>query len=545
MIRGRSIARLALAGVLALGGAASAADLPTALRAEAPLSKAPQAERLQAKQLQAERLQAEQQQSEQLQAIGLEDLAGLPPLRPPLPEAAALPPAPAMPELNGEALRRLEEKLRALEATRFSPTTRLNVVQRSVIGGLQFSGEGAQLYRQGAIPGPNRQPVALPEAVAFNYDLRLNLDTSFTGIDLLRTQLRASNFVNGPWGAAPTLVSTLSTSFGVPLADTVEIRRLFYRTPLPGHLTLVAGPVVRQDDLLPLWPSEVAADRILALFQLNGAVGAYTVTTGPGGALWWRQARPGKPGWVAGLSYLAARGMDSDPSAGGLATAGSAAYGSAQLGYVGKRWMLAGIYTHIDADATIGGTPLVLALNPSRRQGRLLDNGYTEALGLGGYWKPGPGTGWPQVIVGTGWNRSTYRSQGSTPGLVPPGGAVSDSWSWTASLNWLNWPWNRSALGLSVGQPPYVLGADRSLIRRQLPQLGTSHFHSRDGVNNVVLELYLKLGVSDRITITPALFWAARPLGQLTPVSANSGQSSSGDGQIGVLGLLVQSTLRF
>jgi len=61
----------------------------------------------------------------------------------------------------------------------------------------------------------------------------------------------------------------------------------------------------------------------------------------------------------------------------------------------------------------------------------------------------------------------------------------------------------------------------------------------------VVLELYLKLGVSDRITITPALFWAARPLGQLTPVSANSGQSSSGDGQIGVLGLLVQSTLRF
>jgi hypothetical protein len=40
--------------------------------------------------------------------------------------------------------------------------------------------------------------------VTFNYDVRLNFDTSFTGKDLLRTTLRAGNFGNSAFGNGNT-----------------------------------------------------------------------------------------------------------------------------------------------------------------------------------------------------------------------------------------------------------------------------------------------------------------------------------------------------
>ncbi len=36
----------------------------------------------------------------------------------------------------------------------------------------------------------------LYSAFVFNYDVRLNFDTSFTGKDLLRTRLRSGNFAD-------------------------------------------------------------------------------------------------------------------------------------------------------------------------------------------------------------------------------------------------------------------------------------------------------------------------------------------------------------
>jgi hypothetical protein len=68
----------------------------------------------------------------------------------------------------------LEAKAGELEASQFSTTTKLSGLATFVVGGVSNNPAG--------------------ERVTFNYDLQLNLDTSFSGKDLLRTVLRAGNF---------------------------------------------------------------------------------------------------------------------------------------------------------------------------------------------------------------------------------------------------------------------------------------------------------------------------------------------------------------
>ena len=76
----------------------------------------------------------------------------------------------------------LEARVGELEATQFSTTTKLKGQATFVIGANSFGGNADQLN------GQKRSDVAAATsgATSFNYDLKLFLDTSFTGKDLLR-----------------------------------------------------------------------------------------------------------------------------------------------------------------------------------------------------------------------------------------------------------------------------------------------------------------------------------------------------------------------
>ena len=95
----------------------------------------------------------------------------------------------------------------------------------------------------------------------FNYDLQLSLDTSFTGKDLLRTRLRSGNFDDSVFSSGLT---TLETAFSS--GNDLQVDRLFYSFPVSENFTVVAGPVVRQDDMLAMWPSAYPADTVLDVF---------------------------------------------------------------------------------------------------------------------------------------------------------------------------------------------------------------------------------------------------------------------------------------
>ncbi|MFM7266788.1 MAG: iron uptake porin [Cyanobium sp.] len=222
----------------------------------------------------------------------------------------------------------LEAKVGELEATQFSTTTRLRGDTHWVLGGLSYGGNTIDepVYTNPAARGYT----PLREALTFNYDVRLIFDTSFSGKDLLRTTLRAGNFADSGFGAPPTPLTRLDAQFqedcgtGVYCGDVVAINRLFYQFPIGSSLTATMGGRVRQDDMLPVWPSVYTSDRILKIFQYAGAPGAYSQVLGAGGGLWWKQAGR-NTGWSLAANYVSANGDVGDPGEGGIATSAAAA----------------------------------------------------------------------------------------------------------------------------------------------------------------------------------------------------------------------------
>ena len=133
----------------------------------------------------------------------------------------------------------LDAKTAKLESQQFSTTTKLR-------GEAIFSLVAAS---DGVGTGTDRTNTV------FSYRTRLNLDTSFTGKDLLRTRLQASNTQNV---IAPALASGNGTRLSYDTggaANTFDINRLFYRFPLGDTFTAYVAPIGQTEDIIdPLNP---------------------------------------------------------------------------------------------------------------------------------------------------------------------------------------------------------------------------------------------------------------------------------------------------
>jgi hypothetical protein len=443
----------------------------------------------------------------------------------------------------------LEAKVGELEATQFSTTTKLRADTRWVLGAVNYSGNQVN---DDSTYGPNARGrfTQLPEALTFNYDVRLNFDTSFTGKDLLKTQLRAGNFRDSAFSSANpvTPLAQLDAAFeedcgtGVDCGDVVAINRLYYRFPIGSSFTALAGARFRQDDGLAVKPSAYTGDKILKYWDFNGAPGAYSQVLGAGGALWWKQ--PGKTGFSVSAVYVSGNADAAQPngigctnylssSCGGIGNAASAQSGTIQLAYTGKNWNLTGAYTYNSGGVSIAGTPLFRDLRPNIYS--LNGSGQVSSWGVSGYWQP-IDTGWfPSISAGWGYNTTTYN--GKVESFLPLDSSTSQSWY--VGLNWQNAFIRGNTLGFAVGQPTFVTG---------LTGDDGDDIDVYDG--NYAFELYYKFQVTDNIAITPALFWLSRARGALTFAGATAGGAiadpgiSNGD-TLGTFGGLVQTTFRF
>ena len=401
----------------------------------------------------------------------------------------------------------LEAKVGKLEANQFSTTTKLSGQATFVVGGVGYSGSAynsaANTVNQRAPRGP---VTGVNENVTFNYDLQINLDTSFTGKDLLRTNLRAGNFGNSAFGGEP---HGLGNSAELEIAfqedagpDNVGIYKLFYQFPIGKQFTATVGARVGQEDMLALWPSVYPADTILNLFTVNGAPAAYSKNLGAGAGLWWQNN-----GWSVSANYVAALGSDSTK---GLFTSESGATASVQIGYQQEQWGLAAIWSYVQplTQFVPGTTPTVhSSIDHGEKVGA-----ETNAFGLSAFWQPLE-SGWvPSVSLGWGINKTSYS--------VPTTGRPSVSQSWMVGLQWTDVLAQGNDLGLAVGQAVFATSL-------------TGGVSADDG--NYALEGWYKFQVTDAISITPALFYLSRPMGQRTP----EGQGFSS------LGALVKTTFKF
>ena len=398
-----------------------------------------------------------------------------------------------------QELHQLDQQVETLEATQFSPTTKLKGLASLVLGGNRFEGSDS------AVVSSSRSNFG---ATTFNYDLKLYLDTSFTGQDLLRARLRSGNFdrvSNSFYGAGPSKLSILETAFQEQSGpDIVSVNRLYYQFPLGKGFTATVGPRIGQLDLFALRPSVYPAETILDVFTLKGAPAAYNFKLGTGAGLWWQS--PG--GFSVSANYVAGNGRDGNPSEGGIGTAHSGSTGSVQLAYRQPQWAVAAVVSSVQNQ----GGGITYATNFTLDS--LSNPGQTTAFGLSGYWQPRQSSWVPSISAGWGFNRTDYASEVERQGLV------ANSQSWSVGLQWKDAFAPGNALGMAVGQPIFAT----SLYGGDTP---------RDG--NTAWEWWYKFQLSDNIAVTPALFLLSRPLGADTKAGESFRQ----------LGALLKTTLRF
>ncbi len=398
-----------------------------------------------------------------------------------------------------DALEQLKRRVEELEATQFAPTTKLKGLASLVVGSNRFEGSD----RPEVIKTRDQFG-----ATTFNYDLKIYLDTSFTGEDLLRIRLRSGNFdrsSNSFYGAGPSKLSILETAFQEQSGpDVFSVNRLYYQVPLGQGFTATLGPRVGQLDLFALRPSLYPAESVLDLFTLKGAPAAYNFKLGAGAGLWWQS----RSGFSVSTNYVAGNANQGDPNQGGIGTANAASTGSVQIAYKRPQWAAAAVVSSVQ---NAGG---VIDYATNFTLDSLKNPGHTIAFGLSGYWQPLQ-SGWmPSISAGWGFNRTDYAAEVNREGLV------ANSQSWSVGLQWSNALIPGNVLGMAVGQPIFAT----SLYGGDTP---------RD--SNFAWEWWYKVQVSDNLAVTPALFLLSRPLGANTPAGESFGQ----------LGALLKTTLHF
>ncbi|MCP9858656.1 MULTISPECIES: iron uptake porin [unclassified Cyanobium] len=463
----------------------------------------------------------------------------------------------------------LEAKVGELEATQFSTTTKLTGKATFIMGANSYGGNArispaasaffgtsaATIAPNGVItPGVPILPVGsswsnranqAQGATAFNYDIQLNFDTSFTGKDLLRTRLRAGNFADGPWAGGPVVgLNATEIAFeencgtGADCGDVVAINRLFYQFPLGSNFTATVGGRVRQDDMLAVWPSAYPADTVLDIFTYAGAPGAYSLNLGAGGGLWWKSG-----GFSVSANYVSANGDSGNPIAGtancgGIGNACSAQTGTAQVAYTGSNWGLAAAYTYSSGGAgTYAGnaTPLANTL--------FLNANATNSVGISGYWQPS-NSGWVPSIS-TGWGINTNNFNGTNfadGGIVSTTGITkATSQSWYVGLQWDDVFIKGNAAGMAVGQPTFLTAVSGGNAVFGGPATATAIV---DG--NYAWEWWYKFQVTDNISVTPALYYLSAPLGQVSKnVGIGGVPTGAGGSDFNNFGAFVKTTFKF
>jgi len=437
----------------------------------------------------------------------------------------------------------LEKKIGKLDASQFSTTTKLQGDTYWTIGGLGFGGNTpASQYNSGIFGG-----------TVFNYDLRLILNTSFTGKDLLFTRLRAGNYAGSPFIGSPYNLTNLDRAYGgftgqgsTANNNSFFLDRLYYRFPVGKVFTVAVGPMARNTEFLAVAPFNYGFDG-LDFFKLNGAPGVYNKATGGTVGLIWKQpAKKGKPFFAASMSYVAPNANLSNTSATTIAGTGGGGIGGhnsagsflTQVGYQAQQWKTTFGWNFSQCGTRIrSGSQAAIATVPCNATSKLPGvsgthtynaEAYTNSFSASLAWEPKKtATFVPGVNLGFGYTAYGYNkfpvigatstgnsaaaNAASSPAANMTIGNLAAATSWTLSAQWKDAFVKGNSAGMAVGQS-FV-----SALRN-----GKTPY---DG--NYAWEWWYQFKVSDKITVAPALFYlsnpsslgagGAQPMGQVNP----------------------------
>ena len=355
----------------------------------------------------------------------------------------------------------LEAKVGELEATQFSTTTKL---------------KGKTTFILGAVSS-EATPATGGEALAFQYDTRLGLKTSFTGKDLLFARIRVGNNDGDVFAEGLSKLDTAGKD-----GNTLEIDRIYYKFPVNDEITAVVGPMARNTEILGMKPTAYTVKTLNMFGGQFGAGNVYNKSTGSLlGAAWKQSVEKGEPGLTASLSYVAEEG---DESAKGILTGESEGSILTQIGYGNKKWGAAFGYRYGQCGSSMGTS---LASSASCSATQSVD---TNNFALNGFWKPDETGLIPSISAGYGF--SSYN-----------GTTIENTASWMVGFQWDKVMDSEHTFAVAFGAPNYVVN-----------QTGTDPAAAK-----VAWEAALKLKMG-HFTVIPSVFY----LPEQTQAAANDSQ---------------------
>jgi len=303
---------------------------------------------------------------------------------------------------------------------------------------------GTTVFVVGGVDG-----VSDKEAVTFNYDTKLALNTSFSGDDLLKTRIRSGNFGSGPFSFASGAASSLEVASST--GNSLDIDRAYYQFPVGESITATVGALVRQDDMLGVWPSSYPSDSILDVLTYAGANAAYSLAEGAGAGITYTNDN-------LSASLVLVSDEATDASQGILTEQGSDDI-TAQLAWVADNFTVAAAYTTSD-----GGNTTDTA-----------DANDFDAWGLSAQYDLDNGI---SLNAGMGWKSPDKENDASN---------IEDESTWSLGVVWSDLGAEGNTLGIAYG---------------------TAEGHRDDsGYDDpMAYEVYYSMAISDNITVTPAFF---------------------------------------
>ncbi|MUG94922.1 iron uptake porin [Scytonema sp. UIC 10036] len=405
----------------------------------------------------------------------------------------------------------LEARTAELEANQFSTTTKL--VGEAIFSLSDVFGDNAAIGARALRRDPNAAQSDLDSNITFSDRVRLSLNSSFFGSDLLQTRLQARNIVgnNTVSGTNMTrlgydgndendvVLDKLNYSFNLGEAIRVKIDATggeFYENINTFHPDLASsgrGSISRYGRFSPIYR------------QGQGGAGA-TVTINPQGAL------NVSLGYLAGgNSNRANSPLDRD----GLFDGNYAAI--AQIGFQpSKAFNLGFTYAHSyqNPARTVGGVTSGAGVNlfestgsniASQPFGNVPTTG--NHYGIEATFRP---TNRLTVSAWGGYTQAIAESSGvTTAGGVTTRVGFSDdaeAWYWGASLGIRDFGREGSLLGIIFGQPPKVTSNEA-----RVDALGGGTRALRDTDTSYHLEGIYRLQLSNNISITPGVIVIFNP----------------------------------
>jgi hypothetical protein len=409
----------------------------------------------------------------------------------------------------------LEARVGELEATQFSTTTKLTGKATMTIGATSYAGDKEDEIARSA----------RTDATSFSYRYTLNLNTSFTGKDLLYTRLRTGNFNKNAFSGSGYTGSQTQIEDSKSSANALKVDKIWYQFPIGDDFQAFVGPEIENYYMLAATPG--VYKHVLKQFKLGGYYGAYGASTSPGFGINWisnRNADFGDAKLKISANYVAGNGDKGNPDGGGLFANNSKGKFLSQIAYGSPQWQVSAAYAYSQKGMTIGGAGTPNGKSTS-------DYADAQQFNLNAYYQP-LDSGWiPSISLG--WSISNLSLQDQATGASAADGTRNQVQGWLVGLNWQDAFVKGNRLGFAAGQPQFVTG--------KKGQGKDGQKYADDG--NYAFELYYDYQVTDNITVTPALFYLSRPFGEKTGSSATYGGADAKT--FSTLGGLVTTTFKF